>query len=129
MVFSRRSKDEKKLAAIAEQRRIEDEAPRLRDVVPSLRSLRMRLEDRRAAGQCAAPYTKHVVVATGPALFSVRCGEPRCSGSHDLTGSILAALRAALSHCEGESACQGAVDDVPCDRTLVYVCEAEFVTH
>jgi hypothetical protein len=86
----------------------------------------MHLEDRRANGATAMPYTRHVVVATGPALFTVRCSEPRCTGNHELTDVLLRALRQTMPRYEGESTCQGDVGDIPCDRTLVYVYEAEF---
>jgi hypothetical protein len=72
------------------------------------------------------PYTRHVVVATGPAMFAVRCTEPRCDGRHELTNNIMNALRKGLRHYEGESVCQGNVGDLACDRTLLYFVDAEF---
>lgn len=127
MAFNQRRLSVEQREASAEKRRIEDAAPRLRAVVPGLKVLRMRCEERRAQGQVTSmPYTRHVVVASAPALFTVRCSEPRCSGIHEVTGAVLKALRAHDPNYHGESACQGDVGDNPCDRTLVYVCEAEF---
>lgn len=110
-----------------EQRRREDAAPHLRDVVPGLKSVRLRVEDHPVAGRTAAwPYTRHIIVETAPALFTVRCTEPRCDGRHDLTAQILRDLRETIRASEGESACQGNIGDAACDRILHYSCEAEF---
>lgn len=112
---------------LAEQRRREDTAPRLRDVVPALRGLVFRFQDSREEGRSIAlPYTRHVVLATAPALFSFRCIEPSCNGRHELTAPILKALQNSALRTEGESICQGYIGEVPCDRTLIYVCEAEY---
>jgi hypothetical protein len=112
---------------LAEQRRREDTAPRLRDVVPALRGLVFRFQDSREEGRSIAlPYTRHVVLATAPALFSFRCIEPSCNGRHELTAPILKALQSSALRTEGESICQGYIGEVPCDRTLIYVCEAEY---
>jgi hypothetical protein len=126
IVFSRRKQDAEKREALIERRRQEDAAPRLRDAVPTLQSLRMRFEESRPSSGAVLEYTRHVMVAMAPALFEVRCSEPRCTGSHDLTSIVLAALRARKPQCEGTSACQGNVGDLQCDRTLSYVCQAEF---
>jgi hypothetical protein len=52
--------------------------------------------------------------------------EPRCDGRHDLTQLILRALRQSLAVFAGQSACNGSLGDVPCDRTLAYVGEATY---
>lgn len=110
-----------KLEATAEQRRREDAAPRLRDEVPSLQTLRLHFEERRDAGRLVAmAYSKPVVVGSAPAQFEIRCMEPRCDGRHDLTRTLLNALRSRLTSFTAESPCQGYVGDVPCDRLLVH---------
>lgn len=127
MIYNRRKHDAQKLEAVAEARRREDAAPRLRDVVPALRAMRLHIEDRRGNGRVSTlPYTRHVIVETGPALFAVRCTEPKCSGRHELTDNIMRGLSEAQARCEGESLCSGAVGEAACDHTLRYVCEAEF---
>ena len=127
MFNNRRQRQAEQLEAQAEQRQREDAAPRLRDVIPELTSLRLHFRDEPAPGRSPAwPYTRHVVVATTPAMFSVRCTEPTCDGRHDLTADILRNLRAHKTRSEGESACQGNVGDNACNRKLVYVYEAEF---
>jgi hypothetical protein len=126
-MFTRRQQELEQKEAQAEQRERESAAPRLQALVPSLRSLRMTFEDCRAEGRSTMlPYTRHVVVASCPALFAVRCVEPRCNGRHELTTSILQGLKALQPKFTGESVCDGSVGDNPCDRTLRYVCVAEY---
>jgi hypothetical protein len=113
--------------ATVEHRRREDAAPRLRDEVAHLQSLRLSLEDVRVEGRMpAVPYVKPIVVASAPAHFDVRCTEPRCDGRHDLTQPILRALRQSLAVFNGQSACNGNVGDEACDRMLAYVGEATY---
>src|ERR1700733_10975262 len=60
----------------AERRKREDEAPRLRDQVPHLTSLRLEIEDRCDVGGTA--HTRPVLLSRAPALFLIQCGDPRC---------------------------------------------------
>jgi hypothetical protein len=122
-----RGRDPRRVEAEAEQRRREDEAPRLRDAVASLESLRLRFSDVRLEGrQTTPPYVKPVVVATAPAHFEVRCTDKDCDGRHDLTRPLMHALRASQQACSGESSCNGMIGDMPCDHTLVYTAEATY---
>ena len=123
-MFNRQRRAEQN-EAWTEQKRREDEAPRLRDVVPSLRALRLRFEERRVDDQTKVLYTRHIVVANAPALFAIRCVEPRCTGRHEITAPILRGLRESKQRVAGESVCDGSIGDNYCDRTLVYVCEAD----
>src|SRR5262245_54293739 len=124
-----RRRDQASLEATAEHRRREDAAPRLRDEVTRLLSLRLKFDDIRGENRVpAASYVRPIVVASAPALFEIRCMEPRCNGRHDLTQRVLHALRAAQNSFAGESQCAGMVGDVPCDRTLAYACEASYRT-
>jgi hypothetical protein len=112
-----------------EQRRREDAAPRLRDEVRQLLSLRLRLDD--VVGQnraTAMSYVRPIMVSSAPALFEVRCMEPRCSGRHDLTRAVLSELRQSQATFAGESSCDGFVRDTPCQRTLAWACEASYRT-
>lgn len=112
---------------LVEQRRREDAAPRLRDEVPRLRTLRIRLDDIRAEGRVvAASYVRPIVVASAPAHFELRCMEPRCDGRHDLTRAVLQALRDGQPTFSGQSECSGVVAGVPCDRLLGYTCDATY---
>lgn len=120
-------RDHERIEATAEHRRREDAATRLRDEVANLRTLRIRFEERREAGQLnAISYSKPVVVASAPASFEIRCMEPRCDGRHDLTREMVAALRRQLTSFSSESACNGFVGDLACDRLLVYSFEATY---
>lgn len=113
--------------AEADRRRREDAAPRLRDQVERLRSLRITFEDLRSEGRVAASsYARPIVVATAPAYFDVRCMEPRCTGRHDLTARVLNGLRKSEVSFSGVSECDGMVGDMPCGRTLAYACEAVY---
>ena len=111
----------------AEFRHREDMAPRLRDAVGHLVSLRLGLRDLRPAGkETAHVYVKPIVVATAPAHFEVPCPDKLCDGRHDLTGSVMRALRASQTLCSGESSCPGTTGDFPCDHTLMFTVEATY---
>jgi hypothetical protein len=113
---------------VTEQRRREDEAPRLREVVSQLRTLRLRFQDVRDEGRhIALPYIKPVIVQTAPAHFEIHCMEPRCDGRHDLTRSVLNALRASQRQFSGTVHCHGMVGDLACDRVLAYSGEAAYL--
>jgi hypothetical protein len=115
--------------ALAEHRRREDAAPRLRDEVRRLVSLRLTLEDLRDEGRVVAmSYVKPIVVADAPAYFEIRCMEPRCDGRHDLTDAVMHALRQSKPSFAGRSDCPGSMGDTPCARVLAYSCEATFST-
>lgn len=125
----RREQNEERQESLAEQRRREDEAVRLTHEVPELSSLRIRMDEARPDGHSSHnPYTKHVVVASAPALFEIRCSEVRCDGVHDLTRAILDELRRSHTAFEGESPCGGVVGpaQTPCDRTLRYHVAAQY---
>jgi len=124
-----RRRDPAAIEASAEHRRREDAAPRLREEIRRLDSLRLRFDDIRGESRMlAASYVRPVVVASAPALFEIRCMEPRCNGRHDLTEAVLSGLRQAQSSFSGTSNCDGMVGDIPCDRTLGYTCEASYRT-
>ena len=122
-----RRRDQQASDALAEQRRREDAAPRLRDKIVGLRSLRLKFEDLRTEGRMTTmSYARPIVVATAPAHFEIRCMEPRCDGRHDLTQPILRALSESRESFAGESSCSGGIHDIPCDRTLAYSYQAAY---
>jgi hypothetical protein len=103
----------------AARRRREDEAPRLRTRVPNLVSLRLEVEERRAAG--VAVDSRHVrhIVDSAPALFVLPCGDPACKdGGHDVTSQMLRGLLAGTPRFEVEDACAGDVGTARCGRIL-----------
>src|ERR1700683_3886315 len=99
----------------AARRRREDDAPRLREQVPDLVSLKLEIEDRSGVG--GTTHTRRVVVDQAPALFLVPCGDPRCvDGEHDLTTSVMRALRQHEKTFEGTDMCRGSVGPSTCSR-------------
>jgi hypothetical protein len=113
-----------------ERRRREDEAPRLAATVPSLEKLSLEVSERSAS--IARPehtHTRHIVVASAPALFEVPCHDTRCKdGGHDLTARVLAALKSKQARFQGEDACRGVVGNAACARVLDYIGIASYQT-
>jgi len=109
----------------AERRRREDEAPRLREQVPNLVSLRLDIEE--CTGVGANAYTRRVVIDCAPALFLVPCGDPRCiDGEHDLTTDVMRALRSRGTSFHGEEGCRGSVGPSACSRVLHFDVIADY---
>jgi hypothetical protein len=108
-----------------EDRRIrEEEAPRLRREVPTIATLVLELEGRKRDGVVALEprHIRRFAVETAPALFIVPCGDPRCKdGGHDITHSVMVALRAARTRFEGDDECSGSQGQAACDRVMHYV--------
>ena len=126
-MYNGRKRDQAGAEALAEHRRREDAAPRLRARVPNLQTLRLTFDEVRPNGAATAlSYTRPIVVASAPAHFEVRCMEPRCDGRHDLTAAILRALSEGQTLHRGESACNGLIQNMPCDRTISYSFEATY---
>lgn len=109
----------------AERRRREDEAPRLHDQVPSLVSLKLEIEDR--SGLTKTKHNRRVIVDRAPALFLIPCADPRCAdGEHDLTQSVMRALRARETSFHGEDGCMGSIRPSNCARVLTFDAVAEY---
>jgi hypothetical protein len=124
-----RSHGKNSLAAqrFAERRRREDEAPRLCDQVPALRSLSIEIEE--CFGSGTTKHIRHYVVGNARALFLVPCGDPRCTdGEHDLTSSVMHALRARETSFHGSDDCAGNVGSSVCSRVLRFDGAAEYTT-
>jgi hypothetical protein len=101
-----------------ERRAREDAASRLLREVPSLTSLRLEMSEGRVVSQSAA-YARTIVVERAPALFEFGCTDPSCrGGGHDLTWTILPALRKSLFTFEGEDVCRGSVGSAECSSVL-----------
>jgi hypothetical protein len=109
----------------AERRRRENDAPRLREAVPNLVSLRLEIEDR--SGVTATKHNRRVVIDQAPALFLVPCADPRCAdGEHDLTSTVMRALRAHQTTFQGEDGCMGSIGPSSCARVLRFDAVAEY---
>jgi hypothetical protein len=114
-------------ARFAERRRREDDAPRLCDEVPNLRSLRLEIEERSGIAGTQPKHIRRFVVDRAPALFLVPCGDPRCvEGEHDLTMLVMRALRAQETCFQGTDDCAGSVGSSPCGRVLHFDAFAEY---
>lgn len=115
-------------ARSAERRRREDAAPRLLELVPTLESLTLEVQERRADTTVAeTSHVRRIPVAHAPALFELPCHDTFCNGGgHDVTAEILKALRAGMQRFEGEDACGGTTGAAPCARVLHYVATASY---
>jgi hypothetical protein len=96
--------------------------------VPELVSLRLTIQERSTGGTMSAPkHLRHVVVGRAPALFLIPCGDPRCTeGGHDVTSTVMDALRARRTAFEGQHECNGEVGSSPCLRVVHYEGLAEY---
>lgn len=110
-----------------ERRRREDDAPRLRDDVPRLESLRLVLEVYRQGDASAlVTHTRHVVVARAPSLFVIPCVISDCDGTHDMTREVMRFLRAFTQRFEGQDECFGSRGDATCHHLLRYQAIARY---
>lgn len=112
----------------AERRERENSAPRLSREVPDLVSLRLELEERSGAISVSQPkYIRRVVVENAPALFLVPCGDAKCiDGGHDVTHTIMDALRDHRTGFAGADECGGSLGSSVCSRVLHYEGVAEY---
>ena len=104
----------------AERRRREDEAPRLKERVPRLVSLKLEVEETHDTSDTGrAKHVRHVVVANAPALFLFPCGDTSCEGGgYDVTETVMRALESRSEHFTADDRCYGTINNVPCERTL-----------
>jgi hypothetical protein len=104
----------------AERLQREQEAPRLRDRVPALATLRLEITEGRNLGSGDSKHSRIIVVDTAPALFSLTCGEHACrDGGHDVTLAVLDGLRAGTTRFQVQDACLGNVGTADCGRTML----------
>lgn len=106
----------------------ENAAPRLKQIVPNLQSLRVVLAEARGDyGVNGTRRVQHVIVATASARFEIPCGESGCEGGgHDLSRVATSHLIDGRSSFSGSSECNGMVGQRPCDRRLDYSFEATY---
>lgn len=112
----------------AERLQLEQEAPRLRDRVPTLATLRLEITDGRSIATGDPKHTRIIVVDTAPALFSLMCGDHSCrGGGHDVTNAVLDGLRAGATSFEVRDACYGSVGSAECGRTMLVEITATYL--
>jgi hypothetical protein len=106
----------------AERRRREDDAPRLRTVIPDLVACRVEIAERRPSVTSAeVTHTRHLVTERAPALLIIPCSDPACrDGGHDVTSTLLRGLRDRRREIHGESSCHGSVGPQECGRVLTF---------
>lgn len=112
----------------AERRRREDEAPRLRDVVPDLVSCRIEVAERRAeVTSVEVSHTRHLVVDRAPAMLFIPCSDPSCrDGGHDVSSTLMRGLRERRADIRGEDSCNGDVGRTHCGRILTFTARAQY---
>jgi hypothetical protein len=115
-----RSRNSEAAQRFAERRRREDAAPRLREVVPALATLRLEIDERRGTTSAGDPkHVRLVVVESAPALFSLPCGDHACrDGGHEMTDQVLRALQAGAGRIELEDTCHGNVGTAFCGAVM-----------
>lgn len=123
-----RSRSSEAAQRFAERRRREDEAPRLRDAVPALATLRLEVDERRGVMNAGDPkHVRLVVVDSAPALFSLPCGDHSCrDGGHEMTDAVLRALHTGAARIELEDACHGTIGTAPCGLVMHIVATATY---
>jgi len=104
----------------AERLQLEQEAPRLRDRVPALATLRLEITDGRSITNADPKHTRIIVVDTAPALFSLMCGDHSCKGGgHDVTYAVLDGLRSGATRFDVQDTCYGNVGSAQCGRMML----------
>jgi hypothetical protein len=103
----------------SDRRQREDDALRLRAVVPALATLQIEVVEESGSG--STKHRKHIVVERAPALFDIVCGDPRCEhGGHDITHEVMRALHGAQHTSESSHDCAGSTGSAPCTRRISY---------
>ncbi len=113
----------------AERRERENAAPRLHAEVPSLTALDLTVKEQRSDAPAEeTTHVRRVVITSAPALFEIPCGDGDCEGGgHEVTASILRALRAGRTSFDVEDACHGSVaGGQPCRRVLKIAAVAKY---
>jgi hypothetical protein len=107
----------------------EDLAPRLKELVPELESLRLTLVENRGGYPISGTRrVQHVMVNSASTRFEIPCSESSCQGGgHDLTPAVAARLRSGQLEFGGSSECIGAIGGGhACSRHLEYSFEAKY---
>ena len=106
----------------------EDAAARLADEITDLTQLVLEIEESLGASVIdSAHYVRHILVEQAPAHFELPCSDTKCDGGgHDLTQTVMDALRAGETEFKGESACGGQSGTDPCRRVLRFTARATY---
>jgi hypothetical protein len=102
-----------------ERRQREHEAPRLRDLVPRLATLRLEISESRGSTSAEPKHVRIIVVDTAPALFMLTCGDHACrGGGHDVTSAVMRGLLSGATRFEVEDLCYGNLGHAECGRMM-----------
>jgi len=111
----------------AARRAQEDEADRLADVVPALKTLKLEIEEKDPTNSNNdVSYIRHIVVARAPAVFLLPCTDRKCDGGYDLTATIIKALKQKKTSFKGQDPCGGQAQDGECPRTMSFTASATY---
>jgi hypothetical protein len=104
----------------AERRKREDDARRLKDEFPELKTLKLEIEEHRRETTIAeTKHVRHVIVDRAPSLFEIPCSDPSCrDGGHDMTDAMSHRLRARSGVFSLEDVCMGDVRGSACGRVV-----------
>src|SRR5512140_3039634 len=103
----------------AGRRQREEEAPRLRERVPALKTLRLDIAETRGETSADPKHSRIIMVDTAPALFSLTCADHSCKeGGHDLTNLVLPNLLSGNTRFSPEDTCYGSVGHAECGRRM-----------
>jgi hypothetical protein len=113
-----------------ERRRKEDEARRLRDVLPALAELEFELcEERLGMPGHEVHHKRVIVVSRAPALFEFPCSDRSCDGGgHDITAEVLGHLTKGELRFVETHRCEGKSRDSSCEYVLRLEAKAVFST-
>lgn len=121
--FSRRTEVAPRALEIRQR---ENDAPRLKELVPTLTSLKLMIEVMQGEGVLAqVRHTRHVIVDRAPAVFVIPCAGCR-DGIHDFTQDIMRQLRASRTEFRGEDVCGGQQGSGNCARIMRYTAHVEY---
>jgi len=107
------------VARFEERRRREREAPRLRERVPNLASLRFDIVEAHGATQSEPKHARIIMVDTSPALFTLSCADRSCrDGGHEITTAVMRGLLDGHGHFTIDQRCEGTVGSAACGRDM-----------
>lgn len=113
-----------------QRQRDEDDAPRLATEIPKLRTLRLTVAYSRGSSKIVeSTHVRVVVVQRAPALFRVACSDRDCrDGGHEITDSVMAALRRGQTRFSGEDVCHGTIGSAEsrCSGSMRFEAEASY---
>lgn len=112
----------------AERKRKQDEAPRLRDAVPTLLQLDLQvIEERANVPGHEVRHKRVIIIERAPALFEFACSDRECNdGGHDLSGLVLKELGAGIALFHGVHRCGGHTRDGECAYDLRFEAHATY---